>query len=502
MKQFTLGGYTLDDFADYTNGLNNYFAGIEGNQLIVSGQHKLTKTINMHFPLTISGDNATILGERSDIYAFAITSSNTTVEHLTLDNFKFGIEVDGAGHCVQDVVIDDITMNLGLRLADIGSTLSNSILRNIKVTNCTATVAPEDWSDSDGSGEMSLCYNICAARHAGGDAIGNCLIEGVLLDNCKKIGFSTAGISVVTGMPKGTDYSVMGLSYSNLVVRNITVSNNFVDTCWDCCLVVIGAFINTGKGLVEDIKIIGNHCKYGIGAIGVTAGGHHFGDRGQSVVRGVKINNNTVERSIDKVGEPSWAIWAYGCRDYFPGTSTHDHLVENVEIAHDTVIGAGIALKGAYVLLDVPATQTNNTVNNVSIHHNNISNADYAFELYGIDIHGRLYDWNYGYPPHDQQWGELITDDSTVCAQATGNKLTNISICHNTIEGYRYRVRACGAKAHGHGMCTDNKVVDNIEFENNSYGVGENHIHVAGIIADDFVVDNGGNEVSAVFKNK
>ncbi len=52
MKQFTLGMNTLDDFADYLNGTpNSSFEGLEGCELIIEGEHKLTKTLNLHFPL-------------------------------------------------------------------------------------------------------------------------------------------------------------------------------------------------------------------------------------------------------------------------------------------------------------------------------------------------------------------------------------------------------------------------------------------------------------------
>ncbi len=499
MKQFTLGKYTLDDFADFLNGENEYFAGIEGGELLLTGEHKLTKTLNMHFPLTIKGQDATIVGMHNGNYAFSMQSSDTCVCDLHLNNFILGAEIDALGGVVENVWVKNIVMHGGLNCVEVGSSVSNSTLRNIHIDSCTAIVAHEEWEEETFT-PMALTYNICCARHKGGGVIENCLLEDVYVNNCKKLGQSRIAINFMSGMPAGTDMFKLDTAYENLVSRNINVTNNYIECCWDGAIAFLAKYVNNGSASIDGITVSGNHCYHGIAGLYIFGTEQIFGEANDARISNVVVSHNHFECGIEDVGEPVRGIFVSATRaDPFTMTSI-GCSIENLEICHNTLDGSGIVLAGAYTMGDIPLVQTNNTVKNTNIHHNTITNADVAFQFDGVQMEGRMYDWNFGYPRHDKKWGEHYIDHSIQTSVLTDNRIENLTVTDNTIEGYRYRVVASGANGHGHGVCTGNKVCGEVVFENNHYGIGENHIHVADMITDDYVTDNGGNTVSMAFK--
>ncbi len=503
MKQFTLGQYTLEDFADYLNGAENeYFDCLKGNELVLNGEHTLTKTLNINFPMTLTGNDATIRGSMSGISAIMISASNTTIKNLSLNGFMYGVEIDALGQCVEHILVDNVTMYAGLNTVDIGSSLSNSILRDIRVTNCKAIVDFEEWQDYEYPA-MSVCFNVCCSRHKGGDNIDNCLLEDVVVENCIKKGQTRSGIIVGAAMPAGPNLMIQDLSYSNLVVRDIHIINNVMEFCWDTALTVVGGFINTGAVFVEDVEFIGNTCYYGICGMTVCGGAHHFGNSGGSIIQNVKMNNNILEKAIDDVGETTRAIVINASRgDYYAGITSSNYLVKNIEIANNTINGAGIALVGSFTFLDGPSWHYNNIVSDVFIHNNKINDAEIAFSFNGAEAEGRQYDWNFGYPRHCKKWTDEVDDDSVVTAVFKGNEVKNITCVDNTISGFRYRVFASGAWGLGHASFEDNKVTENLVFERNNFELGENRINVKDVISVDYIKDLGGNKVSDVFKKR
>ncbi len=503
MKQFTLDNYTIDQFADYLNGENNFFAGIEGGELHLTGEHHLTKTLNIHFPLTITGDNAKLVGDKSGIFAIAVSSSNVVVEGITIAGFKFGIDIDAQGSVVSNVAIANVTMDKGLCLVETGSSVSNSILRNIKVEGCTMIVPFDEW-EQDTYAEVAMCYNICCARHkSGGGDIDNCLLENVTVNNCGKIGQSRVGMNFMNAMSAGAGYTELSTKYTHLVSHNINFTNNNIELCWDSCINVSAGYINTFGDRLDGLHITGNTLVHGINAVMIYANANVFGDGGNALVTNVVVNNNTFTRGIDNVGEPVRGLWIAGSRsDYFPGMTSSNSTVDCVEVSGNSFTGSGVVLAGAYAFLDGLAEHNNNLVTNVNIHHNSFSSVDVPFIFDGCQFEGRQQDWNFGYPPHTKQWTERVEDDSTITMVMNNNRIENLTVTDNHTEGYRYRVVASGATGHGHGKATGNQVVKNIVFERNCYGVGENHVHVQGFMCDGFVLDGGGNEASLVFKNK
>ncbi len=503
MKQFTLGNFTLDQFADYLNGDNSYFVGIEGGELLLCGRHNLSKTLNVHFPLTITGDEATIVGNGLELFAVNISASNAVVRNIQLEQCKFGIEVDALGGCVENVTIADVVMNGGSALVEVGSSVSNSTLRNIHIERCCANVMTSEWEENP-LDNVSLPYYIAGARYKQGSMLTNCVLEDIYMDNCQKLGFSGVAVSVATGIAAYVKFANMQASYSDIVVRNVNITNNHFDTCWDALVSIIAQFLNSSNCSIEGINISGNYGEHGIASLYMFAGRPMLGGCDGAKVSDVVIDNNHFVRSVSDVGEPVRGIWISSSRgDALFGAAPVEILsqpicnnsVSNVEISNNKLEGAGITLTGTYALGDNGVVLKNNKVDSVDIHHNTILAAEIAFIIDGAQAEGRLYDWDFGYPKHDKQWGEQIDDHSVVTYTMTDNRVENITVTNNTIEGYRYRVVASGFNGHGHGVVTNNKVCGNIVFENNSFGVGENHIHVADFVADDFVRDGGGNKV-------
>ncbi len=428
-----------------------------------------------------------------------IHASNATVQNLTIEGFNFGIEIDGMGGCVENVLVRQVTMNGGLNTVEVGSTCSNSTLRNIRIEECISQVAHEEWEE-DAVALAALAYNISCGRYKQGGAIENCVLENVYVNKCRKVGQSRVGLNFVSGMPAGSDFTKQEASFNNLTSRNINITNNHFDLCWDGILNVVDSFLGVKNSSIDKVNITGNYGLQGIVAIYMYSGEPLYGTGGGGKITNVNISNNHFKVGIDDVGEPIRGIWICGTRaDFVPGVVCNDCVIDGIDITSNKLEGSGIVLSGAYAMIDGDYTQCGNVVRNVNIKHNEILSADVPFQFEGCQIEGRIYDWNFGYPRHDKKWAEPITDDSTVTNVLTNNRAENITCTDNIIEGYRYRVKAIGATGHGHGIYTDNKVCGNIVFERNKFGTGENHVHVQGFVCDDFVRDNGGNEASKVF---
>ncbi len=509
MKQFTLGKYTLDDFADYLNGNNNYFEGIEGGELVIEGEHKLSKTINMHFPLTITGKKATISGEGLGAkYGFAMTASNTTVQNIDIVSAINGVDVDAVGKLAENITIKNIHMIGGGIIVETGSTKSNSTLKNVVIDGCCHEVQEKhEWGDVAMEVPV-LPYSIECARYKD-EHIDNCVLDGLTINNCQKLGGSRIGVNIMSACVYNHDYSNCTFDnyathndkkYSNLAMRNLTITNCKVELCWDGALAVVGG--DSNDMIIDNINVSNNYAEHGICGLYVMADAHLLGEGHGSGITNFVVRNNHFVRTVADIGEPVRSVWFNASRsDFFPGVISNDNYIDNVEISGNKIDGGGIVVTGAYSLLDAVSQYNNNVVSNVRIFNNTILNTDEAFRFEGAQLEGRLFDWQFGYPPRNTKWGEAITDDSTVTMVMTNNRVENLTVTDNTIEGYRYRVIAAGATGHGHGVCTDNKVCGNNVFERNIFGTGENHLHVADVIIDDFVVDNGGNSVDKVFKN-
>lgn len=502
MKRFTLGKYSLDDFASYLDGAHNsYFEGIEGNQLVLEGEHSLTSTLNINRPLTISGGS--IVGSGAQ-YAISITSSDVYVNNVTISGFDYGIEIDALGAIVSNVQLDTVHINVIKTGFEVGSSVNNSQLKDIRLVNCVASLPTELWNE-DATGFMLAPYALSAARHTGttNASLDNCILDGITMSHCKKLGCTRLGMAImphIAGRGEAFNTSVV---YGDVQMHNVCVSHCHFDDCWDGVFNIVGGYIGNSGALVTNLEIAHNTIRFGIGGIYLAASEPMFGNSTACKFAGVAIHHNAFIKAIEDVGEPERAIFIVASRsDAFAGVNSYDNVVENVDIYNNTFEGAGIVIAGAYSMLDNQCTHQANVVNNINIHHNNIASADVAFTFDGCQLEGRMYDWNFGYPRHDMQWGEIIDDDSITTMTMIDNAVSNITCTDNTIEGYRYRIKASGANGHGHAVCQGNRVVDNIVFERNSFGIGENHLHVQDIIMDDYVRDNGGNKVSMAFKLK
>ncbi len=359
------------------------------------------------------------------------------------------------------------------------------------------------WEDNDGGGALNIPFSGAAAVARDVAEVRDCLLEDVWLENNEVHGGLRIGFNSMAAMPSYGQAMALRTRLVNNTVRGLHYIGNWTEQCWDGGFNIVGAFMNTEGSLIEDVELAGNRIGYGITALYMFPGEPIFGPNAGSVIRNVTIRDNEFKCTVDDVGEPIRGIFLAGGRlDYFPGAEARDCVLENVQIFGNTFDGAGPVLTGAYTLLDGEGCCENNVVRNVHIHDNRILNADYAFTVEGAQMEGRRYDWNFGFPRHDKKYLDPVEDDDVVLMRMKNNRVEDVLIEDNVIEGYRYRVLASGADIRGHGLAEENKACKNIVMRNNRYGVGEAHVRVAHYIGEDFCRDGGGNEVDETLRSR
>lgn len=288
------------------------------------------------------------------------------------------------------------------------------------------------------------------------------------------------------------------------IFQNLVIRNNYVETCWDSPINIISEFYLCKGSRIEGILIEENELGFGIAGIYLFANAPTLCDSCDGgVIKNVVIRKNKLTRAVSDVGEPSRGLFiTAGRADYYEGTNVRNSKIEVIEICDNVIDGAGINVAGAYALLDGRGETINNVVSDISIHDNIIKNADVAFTFDGTQIEGRRYDWNFGYPRHDKRWLEDLASDEVTTNITRDNRVEGLTCINNTVDGYCYRINASGANVRGHGIASGNQVVKDIVFRDNNFKVGENHVHVADFIGEDYAHDAGGNEVSKEFLKK
>ena len=467
------------------------------------GEYSLSKTIFVDVPCEFEGHNAWIKGNH-DHYGFLVRSSDVTIKDLKFANVIAAVEVDGWGKEIENILIENLYVDLLLTGIQVGSSRSNSTIRNVAIKNCFINLEGVSlWEQDELAGRLPLEIGACCGRQDSPELVTNCLLENLLVEGNTTKGANRGAFNLILAAETEMKMLQFNVKYGVNKIKNVIVKGNNFDLCWDSPINVTCALANNELSTIENIEICENTARFGIAGIYFFCGEPLIGTSLNHTIKGVKIHHNHLIRGVEDVGEPTRGIFMGAARvDYYPGTIINDCLIEDVEIYGNTIEGAGIVVAGCYNLPDLDATCNRNCINNISIHDNFIKNADTAFTFDGLSIEGRLYDWNFGYPRHDKKWGEEITDDTVETYHCEDNQIKNLICENNTIEGYRYRVKATGADLRGHGVAKNNKVSENIIFKNNKFGVGENHIHVADVVKEDFAHDAGGNKVSQEFFKK
>ena len=466
------------------------------------GVYTINKVLEITVPCTILGNGSVIDANGID-EGLRVSASHVHIEHLKIKKAVNAIFVDPKGGLVEDVVFDSVDVDLINSGYEVGSTASNGITRDVHIKNANVNVFGGDvWQENELA--VIIPYNFTAAAGVNGvSEVSNCVLENLTLESSRVNGPLRIGVNLMSGLPSKFNLAAAQVGYKNNRVSHIKFIGNHFDECWDGTFNTVSNFCNTENSIIEDVEFTNNWCGFGITALYMYACEPVFGSSKGGIYRNVLVKNNYFKRVVKDVGEPTRGIFfGAGRSDYYEGQDISEGLLENIEIVGNIFDGAGPVITAAYCLLDGTQNIHDNHVRNVHVHHNRICNADYAFTFDAVQVEGRRYDWNFGYPRHEKKWYDPITDDSIVTDKMENNTIEDLVCEENEIEGYRYRVVAGGANLRGHSSAKGNKVVKGVVFKNNRFGVGENHVRVADFIGEDFAHDEGGNEVSKEFLKK
>lgn len=517
-------GFSLDELASYLDGekaLDSFStqeqaflrAVDEGWLDLAEQEYTLTRTLNIRKPLSINGNNATIIGNLppmtndyiggSQGVGFYVTGNQVKISDLTLKKILCAVDIDPCGKTVEHITLENITVFLCKIGFQFGSSLSNGVLRDLHFKNCRVECETSVWEHNEMAAALPFTGSAAFARENTKGDIDNCLLEDVWFEQNTIRGQARIGINLVCSLT--TMELILGHPghFHNVTLRGIHFIGNEIEKCWDVPISIVCTCHNAENGLVENVEIAENKMGHGISGLYLYAAEPLIGECRGAVVRNIEIRGNEITRVIADVGEPSRGIYIGAVRqDYYEGVIVRNALMENIRIFGNTFDGAGPNIVSVYAMLDGETYCANNLVRNVEIHDNLIKNAEYAFTFKAAELEGRRYDWNFGYPRHDQQWLPPVEDDSIPLVHVENNRIENLICENNRIEGYRYRIFAAGADCRGHGIASGNKLCTGIIFRNNIFGTGENHIRIGDYFGEDFCIDGGGNEVDPHLKNR
>lgn len=510
MKNLLPTSLTLNELAAYLDGEKRVYTPEEtaflkqfeaGTIDLEEKEYTLSRTLNLRKPIVFRGNGAKIIGKDLK-YGIIVSSGNSRLENFHIKDVERALILDPLGGTMEHVVVECVSVDLVELAFEYGSSASGGVMRDIHFNACKVT-GTSVWEDSVTGGSSSLPFSGAAAVARSDSEIRDCLLEDIWFERNEVYGGLRTAFAASATAASFAELLQINVKLVNNTVRRMHYISNYVEECWDGPFNITSGWINTEGALMEDLEFAENKAGFGIAAIYLHSGEPLMGPNVGSVIRNVVIRDNEFTRVIQDVGEPTRVIFMSAARlDYFPHAEARDCVLENVQIYGNIFDGAGPVFCGAYALLDGEGYCENNVLRNVHVYDNRIINVDYAFMVEGAQMEGRRYDWNFGYPRHDKKWLDPVEDDSVVLMRMKNNRVENLLIENNTIEGYRYRVLASGADIRGHGLAEDNKACKNIVIKNNHYGVGERHVRVAHYIGEDFCHDGGGNEVDEALRNR
>ena len=507
MKKVELKGIDINELAAYLDGekVENVVLNSiqDGDELVFENkEYVLKRPLNIRRALKLTGNGAHIKGDNC-FYGIMVYSGDVTVSDFKITDFDAILEVDPFGKEIENILIEKIDYIVKYSGIQAASSRSNGVLRNITIQDCVAHSKGHEWEGSGLQANLPITVYAAAGRADGTKEINNCLVEHAYILRNKAYGQYRTMINVTCAMAAEFSLTSYQGTYDHCKVKDVHMNDNWCELAWDGPYNVTCEFMNASHSAIEDVEIAGNSGGFGIVGIYLFGGESCWSSTYGAQIRNIKIHHNNLHRGVADVGEPSRGMHIVAARcDYFEHTHFNDAIMENVEVYENTIDGAGIVLIGAYSMLDGDVEMSGNTLKNVKVHHNKILNCEKAFEVYAAQNEGRRVDWNFGYPRHDNTWLPELEDDSTETVRFTGNKIINLEISDNEVEGYRYRCWGVAAEGRGHAIYKDNKCVEGIVWKNNKFTHGEAHVHVADYTYDDFSKDLGGNEIYKGFLNK
>ena len=480
-------------------------------ELAPGAEFSLDIPLVLGMPLRIKGNGAVLSGKAP--CAVMICSGNTEVSELTLNGYGCAVNIDAMGGTADGISLRNLTINdpgYGVCI-NIGSSKSNSSLRNILISGCTLNSGySREFAEESGIRDGAMGFNIAAAcpQSALTEDLENAEIDGLVIDDCHILGARRFGINMLVGVEvpsESSDYLNQQSVLRNNAIRNVKILRCEFDWCFEGGISLMCGCIKNYGSICENLEVAYCRIVSGLLAVAISGAGPVVPTSvSRSMgVRHCSIHDNDCRAMDMDIGEPNYGIVIQSARaEGYAGIEVYDCFVEDVDIVNNTVTGNafGIGLVAANALTDERICLSGNYVRNIRITGNKLSDVETAFQFYAAYAEGRRFDWNWGWRKVDQNWAPLLSDHTVSTAVYKDNFISDIVCRDNLIDGCRYEVCAAGACGKGHALMTGNRISDEIIFENNTFTRSENHIRVMDSDICDWVSADG-NSVSAVFKN-
>ncbi len=461
--------------------------------LLEEKQYEIDETLNIHRSVNINGQGATIISHNGS--TFSIMASDVTIHSINIEGGADQITIDAVGKEISNIVISNMLfLNYQHAGIWIGSSKSNSSIEKVSIKN--SKFIKEKQID----GVFDILLNSAASKD--GKDISNTLVSHVhILNNyfaglawCNFLGVVT--MSVAPGMENKT-------KFVRCNIHHVTLENNNLSGSYDTAIAQMANFINTEDSYFDYFDVINNTIAFNITGIASTAGSPLMGTAKNVTARHIRFIKNRIIEREGGCGEPSVAMTLAAANLDYISVNCYDCLMEHVKICDNEVIGTtvGIRLEGASAMVDVdtPCEMKGNVLRDVCITGNHLKSVEECFQIFGVRAQGRRTDWNWGGDHKMQYWQKPLENNNVITMSASDNKIQNVVIEDNILDGYRYMYSVVGAWARGHGIFSGNKATD-IIIRNNFGTHGEDHILVENTWLQDWAHNGGANEVNSSLK--
>ena len=448
--------------------------------------------------ISIYGNNARI--NCQGIPGVLVAGSHVLLRELTVSGSQIAVRIDSMGSEINDILFENCcVLDYAVCGLCAGSSVSSGVCSNVTLHNCEFRSAdrPENAERHFPTAQDII---LCAA--SAGNDVKDAVLNGVKIAEGRLLGASVCNIFIVPGLWAKTGNVP---TFDNCTISDILVENCILHGSFDTSLAAQANYINNNNCRVENVAVKNNDIEVGITGVSATAGSPMLGSCDGIYFKNFVCTGNHI-KGYPGAGEPRAAICIDGgLINYYSNVQCRNSWVEDVNICRNDIceIERGIMIKGAFSMIDAEkdGQLAGNYVKDVAIRENMLRDVETCFLFYGAWIEGRRYDWNWGRNHTEQIWLEHPVDNSISTMSVEGNYIRNLCCEKNRCNGFRYLLKAAGAAGRGHGNMKDNRVQDNIVFRDNIIEGGENHIHVADCIMEDWVNDLGGNCVNSNLKN-
>lgn len=463
-----------------------------------NGIYDIKETLILPGNISIYGNNAKIHCHSEP--GILITGSRVILKDITLFAGKSVVRIDSKGTAAEDISFENCRIQ-GYSTCGLwaGSSSDFGICSNLLLQNCEFQSAnkPEDAKKHFPTAQDII---LCAASAE--TDVHNARLNKVKIIGCQIMGASICNIFMVPGICEKREKAP---DFNNCSISDVLIENCILHGSFDTAVAAQANYINNNNCWTENVTVKNNDIEVGITGISATAGSPMHGKCKDIIFRNLICDGNYV-KGRPGAGEPQTAICAdAGLINYYSDVQCSNSRVVNVSICGNTVenVENGIMLRGAFAMIDAEkeGILKENCVENIVIRNNELRDVDVCFLFFGAYLEGRRFDWKWGLNRTEQKWLEHPDDNSIPTMSAEGNYIRNLSCEKNHCRGFRYLLKAAGAAGRGHGCIKDNRLADGIVFKGNIAEQGENHIHVADCILEDWVNDLGGNCVDMKLKN-